>query len=262
MSTPSQFSITSTTNPDHRLSGKVAIVTGASRGLGESTARELGRLGASVVLAARDEKRLNHVAKGIEDTGGTAYPVVVDITQADDIRRMVDLAVERYGRLDFAVNNAGITSRKPFLEAQLEEFEKVMSTNVRSVFLCMQSEIAAMLTSGSGSIVNVSSVGGLLGVPNLSMYTMSKAAVIGLSKSVALEYATKGIRINVIAPGGMETAMLAGQSKEQREMLTSVIPMKRISDPLEVARGIIYLLVDATYSTGITLSADGGQSVP
>ena len=262
MNTPSQTSTTVTSNTDRRLSGKVAVVTGASSGLGEATARELAKLGASVVLAARDKEKLGKILKDIEAAGGAACMVVVDVTKADDIQRMVDTAVERYGRLDFAVNNAGRPGRGPFLEAKLEEFDNVMATNVSSVFLSMQAEIPAMLKSGGGAIVNTSSVGGLVGVPNLSMYTASKAAVIGLSKSVALEYATKGIRINVIAPGAMQTEMLANAGKEQRDALTSLAPMKRISDPLEVARGIIYLLVDATYSTGITLSADGGQSVP
>ena len=162
----------------------------------------------------------------------------------------------------YAVNNAGMPGRKPFLEASPEEFRQVIATNVHGVFVAMQAQIPAILNAGGGAIVNVSSVGGLVGVPNLSMSTASKAAVIGLTKSVAIEYATTGIRINCVAPGSTDTAMLSRGTQAQRDALTQLAPMKRISDPVEQARAIVYLLVDATYSTGIVLATDGGTSVP
>ncbi len=247
---------------DRRLAGKVAVITGASSGIGEATARELARLGASVVLAARRLDRLQAVVADIEAAGGAAYPVATDTTKADDLARMVDAAISQFDRLDYAVNNAGASGRGAFMEVKPEDFDRVMETNLRGVFLAMQAEIPALLATGGGAIVNTASVGGLVGVPGLSSYVASKWAVIGLTKSVALEYATKGIRINAIAPGGTATEMLAGGTQEQRDFLASLAPMKRIADPAEIARGIVYLLADATFTTGIALPADGGQSVP
>ncbi len=247
---------------DRRLTGKVAVITGASSGIGEATARELARLGASVVLAARRLDRLQAVVADIEAAGGTAYPVVTDTTKADDLARMVDAAISQFNRLDYAVNNAGASGRGAFMDVKVEDFDRVMETNLRGVFLAMQAEIPSLLATGGGAIVNTASVGGLVGVPGLSSYVASKWAVIGLTKSVALEYATKGIRINAIAPGGTATEMLAGGTQEQRDFLASLAPMKRIADPAEIARGIVYLLADATFTTGIALPADGGQSVP
>ena len=248
--------------PDARLVGKVAIVSGASSGIGKATSQELARLGARVVLVARGRNKLDAAVAEIEAAGGQACAVDADVTKPEDHQRAVDLALDRYGRLDYAVNNAGMPGRRPFLEATPDEFAKVLATNVSGVFCAMQAQIPAMLKGGGGAIVNTSSVGGLVGVPNLSMYTASKAAVIGLTKSVALEYATKGVRINCVAPGSTDTGMLASGTQEQRDALTQLAPMKRISDPIEQARAILYLLVDATYSTGIVLATDGGQSVP
>ena len=262
MSNATQERATAKSSTDQRLAGKVAVVTGASSGIGEATARELARLGASVVLAARRIEKLQAVVKDIEDDGGIAFPVIADTTNADELRQMVTTAVERYGRLDYAVNNAGAPGRGAFMDLTLEQFDKVLNTNLRGVFLAMQAEIPSMLKNGGGAIVNTASVGGLVGVPGLSSYAASKWAVIGLTKSVALEYATQGIRINAIAPGSTSTEMLASATDAQRDFLTSLAPMKRISEPNEIARGIVFLLADATYSTGIVLPADGGQSVP
>ena len=246
----------------HRLAGKVAVVTGASSGIGEATARELARLGASVILAARRLDRLQAVAADIEAQGGTAYPVATDTTKADDLKRMVDTAIRQYNRLDYAVNNAGASGRGAFMDVKAEDFDRVMETNLRGVFLAMQAEIPALLASGGGAIVNTASVGGLVGVPGLSSYVASKWGLIGLTKSVALEYATQGIRINAIAPGATATEMSNSWTPAQREFMSGLAPMKRICEPVEIARGIVYLLADATFTTGIALPADGGQSVP
>ncbi|MFT4507162.1 SDR family NAD(P)-dependent oxidoreductase [Caballeronia sp. 15711] len=249
-------------NAERRLEGKVAVVTGASSGIGEATARELARLGASVVLAARRLDRLEAVVADIRAAGGTAYAVVTDTTKADDLKRMVDTALEQYNRLDYAVNNAGASGRGEFMDVTVEDFDRVMETNLRGVFLAMQAEIPVLLQSGGGAIVNTASVGGLVGVPGLSAYVASKWALIGLTKSVALEYATKNIRINAIAPGATATEMSASWTPAQREIMSGLAPMKRICEPIEIARGIVYLLADATFTTGIALPADGGQSVP
>ena len=254
-------------NPDatlagRRLAGKVAVVTGASSGIGEATARELARLGASGILAARRLDRLQAVAADIEAQGSTAHPVATDTTKADDLERMVDTAIQRYNRLDYAVNNAGASGRGAFMDVKAEDLDKVMETNLRGVFLAMQAEIPALLASGGGAIANTASVGGLVGVPGLSSYVASKWGLIGLTKSVALGYATQGIRINAIAPGATATEMSASWTPAQREFMSGLAPMKRIREPVEIARGIVYLLADATFTTGIALPADGGQSVP
>ncbi len=250
-----------TMNTDHdRLAGTVALITGAGSGIGEAAARELARLGASVVVVARKREELERVVRSIEAGGGKAEMCPLDVTDDGAGRRMVEVAVERFGRLDYAVNNAGTTGRGAFLDVKVEDFDRTMSTNVRAVFLAMQAEIPAILRSGGGAIVNTASVGGLVGVPKLASYVASKHAIVGLTKSVALEYATQALRVNAIAPGGTETAMISSGTQEQKETLASYSAMKRLADPLEIARGIVYLLADATFTTGTVLAADGGQS--
>lgn len=244
------------------IKDKVVAITGASSGIGEATARALARLGVGVVLAARRADRLEAIAKEIEAAGGHAVPLATDAAKAPDLKRMVAVAVERYGRLDFAVNNAGITGHGPFLDMAAEDFDRTMAINLRGVFLAMQAEIPAMLKSGGGAIVNVSSVAGVVGFPGMSVYAATKWGVIGLTKCVALEYATQGIRINAIAPGMTATEMMDGAPKEAIEGLLNITPMRRIADAAELARDITYLLADATYTTGATWMADGGMAVP
>lgn len=260
---PSKTSPSDSTNLERnsQLAGKVAVVTGASSGIGEATARELTRLGASVVMAARRVDRLKAIVAEIEASGGRAYPVATDATQAYDLKRMVDAAEEQYGRLDYAVNNAGASGQGAFMDKSVEDFDRIAALNLRGVVLAMQVEIPPMLKSGGGAIVNVSSAAGLVGIPGMSLYAATKWGVIGLTKSVALEYATQGIRINAIAPGLTATEMLDGATKEEREFLLSITPMKRISEPVEIARSVIYLLANATFTTGVVLPADGGFSV-
>jgi NAD(P)-dependent dehydrogenase (short-subunit alcohol dehydrogenase family) len=253
----------STISPDDdRLAGKVAVVTGASSGIGEATARELARLGANVVMAARRLNRLEGIVAEIEAAGGHAYPLATDATKAHDLKRTAAAAEERYGRLDYAVNNAGVPGQGAFMDMAVEDFDRIAAINLRGVFLAMQAEIPPILKSGGGAIVNVSSVAGLLGVPGMSLYAATKWGVVGLTKSVALEYATQGIRINAIAPGLTATEMLDGATTKEREFLLSITPMVRISEPIEIARSVTYLLTDATFTTGAALPADGGFSVP
>lgn len=250
-----------TCSVEHPLGGKVAVVTGASSGIGEATARELARLGTSVVIAARRFERLKAVAAEIETAGGHAYPLATDASKPDDVKRMVEAAEKQYGRLDYAVNNAGVPGQGAFMDRTIEDFDRVAATNLRGVFLAMQAEIPAMLKNGGGAIVNVSSVAGLVGVPGMSLYATTKWGVIGLTKCVALEYAAQGIRVNAISPGLTATEMLDDATKEEREFLLRLTPMRRIAEADEIARGVVYLLAHATFSTGITLVADGGFSV-
>lgn len=246
--------------PAARLHGKVAVVTGASSGIGAATARSLAAQGAAVVLAARRADKLEELAAEITASGGLAVAQPTDTTSAADVARMVDRAVAEFGHLDWAVNNAGASGRGALLDISMDFFDHVLDVNLRGVLLAMRAEIPAMLDNGAGAIVNVASVGGLVGVPGLAAYTASKHAVIGLTKSAGLEFATRNIRINAIAPGGTATEMFQSGTQQQRDFLAALAPMKRVSDPAEIAAGIVYLLADATFSTGITLSADGGQS--
>jgi NAD(P)-dependent dehydrogenase (short-subunit alcohol dehydrogenase family) len=214
-----------------RLNGKVAVVTGASTGIGAATARMLAAQGAAVVLAARRADKLAELADEITGNGGQAAAQPADTTSASDLARMVDRAVTEFGHLDWAVNNAGASARGAFLEIPVEDFDAAVAVNLRGVMLAMRAEIPAMLDNRGGAIVNV-----------------------------GLEFATRNIRVNAIAPGGTNTEMLASGTQEQRDYLASLSPMKRVSEPAEIAAGIVYLLADATFSTAITLSADGGQS--
>jgi NAD(P)-dependent dehydrogenase (short-subunit alcohol dehydrogenase family) len=223
-----------------RLEGKVAVVTGASSGIGAATARALAAQGAAVVLAARRADRLKEVAAEITSAGGLAVDQPADTTSAADLTQMVDRAVTEFGHLDWAVNNAGASGRGALLDIPMEAFDRVVEVNLRGVMLAMRAEIPAMLGNGGGAIVNVASVGGLVGVPGLSAYTASKHAVIGLTKSAGLEFATRNIRINAVAPGGTATEMFNSGTQQQRDFLASLSPMKRVSDPAEIAAAIVY----------------------
>jgi NAD(P)-dependent dehydrogenase (short-subunit alcohol dehydrogenase family) len=245
-----------------RLGGRVAVIVGASAGIGAETARKLASRGTNVVIAARRRDALEEVAASAVGLGaGTVAPFVADTTDPDALKAMVNFAVERFGRLDYAVNNAGVSGRGAIQEIDKAFVERVLSVNLVGMFWALQAELPEIEKHG-GAIVNTSSVGGLVGVPGLSAYAASKWGVIGLTKSVALEYATRGVRINAIAPGSTATEMLMSGSQESRDFLISLAPMKRISEPIEIARAIVFLLADATYTTGTVLAADGGQSAP
>ncbi|HXP53589.1 MAG TPA: glucose 1-dehydrogenase [Streptosporangiaceae bacterium] len=242
------------------LNSKVAVVTGANTGIGAATARALAARGVSVVLAARREDKLSEVVAGITKAGGAAVACPADVTSEADVVRMVGTAQERFGRLDFAVNNAGTSARGRLMDLDIGAFDRAMAVNFRGTLLSMRAEIPALERAGGGSIVNVASVGGLVGVPGLSAYTSSKHAVVGLTKSVALEYAEQGIRINATAPGGTATEMLNSGTPEQRDFLASYSAMKRVAEPGEIAAAIVFLLTDATFCTGTVLACDGGQT--
>ncbi|MET7486797.1 glucose 1-dehydrogenase [Streptomyces sp. NPDC005538] len=251
---------TTTGNPGRRLEGKVAVVTGSSSGIGAATAKSLAAQGAAVVLAARRADRLEKLVAEIEGEGGRAVAQPTDTTSARDLTAMVERAVTEFGHLDWAVNNAGASGRGAFLDLPVEDFDRAVDVNLRGVMLAMRAEIPAMLDNGGGAIVNTASVGGLVGVPGLSAYIASKHGVIGLTKSVGLEFATRNIRVNAVAPGGTNTEMLASGTQQQRDFLAGLSPMKRIAESEEIAAAIVYLLADATFTTGSVLSADGGQA--
>jgi len=220
--------------------------------------------GCKVVLAGRRAELGNQAAESIQAAGGEAAFVQADVTDDEQVRHLVDTTVDRYGSLDIAFNNAGIEGDPltPLHDASLENFDRVFQTNVRSVFVCLQHEARAMLAGGGGAIVNNASIAGLIGFPGLATYCASKHAVIGLTKTAALEYAEHGIRVNVVAPAVIETQMfdrIADHNADLIEFARTLHPMKRFGEPEEVAEAVLWLASpDNSFTTGITLPIDGG----
>lgn len=244
------------------LAGKVAIITGASRGIGAATARAFARAGASVVLAARDGDALAAVERGIVATGGTASAVPTDVGDPAAVERLVQQAIARYGRLDAAFNNAagGGHLPRPLAEVAVEEIDSAFRVNLRGTFLCLKHEILAMLASGGGATVNMSSTAGLRTVPGLAAYASTKHGVIGLTKTAALDYARHGIRVNAVAPGPILTERLMAVPEERREPIKRGVPLDRLGRPEEVAATVVWLCSDlASFITGETVVIDGGK---
>src|SRR3989442_3845482 len=242
------------------FSGKVALVTGATSGIGKTTAIEFARAGAKVVLTGRREKEGAQVVDEIRKLGGDAAFVRADVAKDADVKAMVDFTVGKYGRLDVAFNNAGVEWTGPLDQANEAEYRRVFDTNVWGVLNSMRHEIPVMLKNGGGSIVNTSSVAGHAGFPEVSIYIASKHAVEGLTKSLALEFAKQNIRINAIAPGAIATEMFdrfAGD--ELRDQIVSIVPVGRVGASDEIAAAVLYLASDAAkFTTGTSLVVDGG----
>ena len=242
---------------------KVAIVTGASSGIGRTSAVALAKEGISVSLAARREKEGEETLRLVKDAGGDGIFVRTDVSNEDDVRSLVEKTVKKYGRLDFAFNNAGaVEDPALFTDKTTGIFDKIMAVNVKGVWLSMKHEILQMLKNGGGAIVNTSSVYGIIANPRLPIYTASKHAILGLTKAAALEYAKAGIRINAVAPGAIETEMMCqsiGNDKQLREALVALHPIGRAGKPEEIANAVVWLLSDkASFVTGHTLLVDGG----
>lgn len=247
------------------LEGKVALVTGGTSGIGKATAIALGIAGAKVVFSGRREEEGENTANSIRQSGAECLFVRSDVSSEAEVKALVQKTVEQYGRLDCAFNNAGIESpSKPLHEQSIEDFDKLMAINVRGLFLCMKYEIQQMLTQGAGVIINNSSMGGLIAFPGTSPYHASKHAVMGLTRSAALDYAKQGIRINAVNPGIIATDMMdrlsaPGTSPEQ--FAASIVPMGRMGQPEEIAATVVFLCSDAaSYITGQPLVVDGGYT--
>jgi A-factor type gamma-butyrolactone 1'-reductase (1S-forming) len=250
-----------------QLEGKVVLITGASRGIGAATARLFAQARAAVVLASRNAEELAHLEEEIKASGGEAMAVVTDVADAASVEALVQRTVATYGRLDLAVNNAGVAGGdRPFVEVTEETFDRVIAINLKGVFLGMKYEIPAMVAVGGGAIVNVSSTVGLVGIAaGIAPYIASKHGVVGLTKAAALEYARQHIRVNAIAPGTTRTSVNEQwiDNEQIRQRISSGIPLGRIAEPSEVAEVILWLCSDAaSYVTGVTLPVDGGYTVP
>jgi len=244
------------------LQGKVALVTGASRGIGAVTARAFADAGAAVVLAARDEGALRDHVREIETRGGKAIGVVTNVADEASVQRLVEQTLTAYGRLDAACNNAAGGGRPPtpLADIPVEDFDSAVSVTMRSVFLSMKYEIPAMLATGGGAIVNMASTAGLDAVAGLAGYVSSKHAVVGLTKTAALDYAAQGVRVNALAPGPILTDRLAAAGEQGQRQAGMAMPMRRIGTPEEVAAAVVWLCSDAaSFITGATLPIDGGK---
>jgi NAD(P)-dependent dehydrogenase (short-subunit alcohol dehydrogenase family) len=244
------------------FSGKVALVTGGTSGIGKTTAIEFARAGAKVVLTGRREKEGAQVVAEIKKLGGDAGFVRADVARDADVKGMVDFTVDKFGRLDIAFNNAGVEWMGPLDQATEAEYRRVFDINVWGVLNSMRHEIPVMLKTGGGAIVNTSSVAGHVGMGQVSIYTASKHAVEGLTKALALEFAKQNIRINAVAPGAIATEMFdrfAGKHSEVLDSLSSLIPVGRIGASEEIAAAVLYLCSDnAKFTVGTSLVVDGG----
>jgi NAD(P)-dependent dehydrogenase (short-subunit alcohol dehydrogenase family) len=248
--------------PPSSFAGKVALVAGASRGIGAVTAHAFAQAGAAVVVAARDRQALEGVAASIREGGGRALAVPTDVADPASVEHLVQEAVETFGRLDAALNNATDgPAPAPLADLSPEDFDRAIRTNIRGTFLGMKYQIPAMLRSGGGAIVNMASGAGLYGVANLAGYVAGKAGVIGLTKVAALDYADQGIRVNVVAPGAILTHHLQAAGEEAQRLAGLAAPMRRVGQAGEVAATVVWLCSDqASYVTGVTVPIDGGQS--
>lgn len=243
------------------LAGKIALITGASTGIGASAAHVLASAGATVILSARHAERLERVVEEITTAGGRAVAITADLEHPDTLDALVEQAVERFGRLDIAFNNAGaVHPPAPLADLGNDEFERVIATNVTGTFRAMKAEINAMLELG-GAIVNTASAAGVQGANGMGAYSASKHAVIGLTRTAAVDYASRGIRINAIAPGPIEAGSLLLAPPEAREQAGRLMPIGRIGRPDEVAYAAAWLCSDqASYITGAVLPVDGGHT--
>ena len=246
------------------MKNKVVLITGALTGIGRATALAFAREGAHLVVCGRRDDVGNALATELRALGVEAEYIRADVRHEDDVRSLVDRTVKRFGQLDVAVNNAGTEGKPgPVTEQSAESYAAVFDTNVLGTLLSMKHELRVMLPQGSGSIVNVSSTYGHTGAAGASIYAASKHAVEGLTKSAALEAAGTGVRVNVVAPGPIETPMLNRftRTDERKAGLASTVPLKRVGRPEEIAQTIAFLSSDkASFITGASYLVDGGKT--
>jgi NAD(P)-dependent dehydrogenase (short-subunit alcohol dehydrogenase family) len=250
-----------------KMAGKVALITGGSSGIGRSAGLLFAREGAQVVVAARRMDEGDKTAQMIRDAGGEAIFVRTDVSKVAEVQALVSLCAERYGRLDYAVNNAAIEgSMVPIVDYTEDDWDTIIEINLKGVWLCMKYEILQMQKSGGGAIVNISSVGGLIGFPRMGPYVATKHGIIGLTKTAALEYAAHNIRVNVICPGLIDTPMadrfverMNAVGIDAENIVFSLAPLKRRGTPTEAAEAAVWLCSDAAfYVTGHSMVVDGG----
>lgn len=243
------------------LSGKIAVITGAGRGIGRAIALQFAELGAKVVVNYRNSiTQVEELITAIKNAGGDAFAVRADISREEEAKGLINAAVEHYGRVDVLVNNAGITRDNLLMRMTEEEFDSVMDTNLKGTFFCLKHAATVMLKQRSGKIINISSVVGITGNVGQVNYAASKAGVIGMTKSAARELASRGITVNAVAPGFIQTDMTEVLSDKVKEATLANIPLKRYGTAREIAGAVSFLASEAAnYITGQVLQVDGGM---
>lgn len=244
-----------------RFDGKSAIVTGASRGIGREIALLLAKEGARVAVNYSGSKdKADEVVKVITESGGEAFAIQADVSDADGVKIMVDKTLEMFGSIDILVNNAGITRDNLLMRMKEDEWDDVININLKGVFLCTKGVTRQMMRQRAGRIVNVASIVGVSGNPGQANYVAAKAGVIGFTKTAAKELASRNINVNAVAPGFITTDMTDALSEEVKSQMLSVIPLGKLGRPEDVARTVLFLLSeDAVYITGQTIHVDGGM---
>jgi len=242
------------------LQGRIALVTGASQGIGRACALELAKAGATVALAARNEAKLAEVVKEIEAAGGQAAAFALDVSSEESLKSGAKAVLERFGKVEVLVNNAGITRDGLMMRMKRADWDDVLGTNLTGAFLLTQAIINSMMKNRWGRIVNISSVVGRTGQAGQANYAASKAALIGLTRSLAREFASRGITVNAVAPGYIETPMTAVLNEQQRTAMMATIPLGRPGTDVEIAQSVAFLASDAAaYITGHVLDVNGGM---
>lgn len=245
------------------LNRKIALVTGASRGIGREIALTLAGYGATVVVNYNGSKeKAQEVVQEIKDNGGNAIALQASVSKSEEVEAMIKEVMEQFGRIDILVNNAGITKDNLVMKMSNEDFDAVIDTNLKGTFYCMKQVYRIMLKQKSGRIINMSSVTGVMGNAGQVNYAASKAGVIGMTKSLARELASRGITVNAVAPGFIETEMTEVLSDKVKEAVEGQIPLKRMGQVKDVAEAVAFLASDkASYMTGQVLHVDGGMAM-
>ena len=242
------------------LTGKTAIVTGASRGIGAAIARKLCEAGANVALCSRSAEAVAAIADTLNSEGYTAISTAADISKKVDVEALIKTVLDRFSQIDILVNNAGITRDTLLMRLQDEDWDAVLQTNLTGTMYCTRAVMRPMLRQRSGRIINISSVIGIMGNPGQASYAAAKAGIIGFTKTIAREVGVRGITVNAIAPGFITTDMTAQMPQQNQEQLRGLIPLRRFGSPEDVADAVYFLASDAArYITGQTLHVDGGM---
>jgi 3-oxoacyl-[acyl-carrier protein] reductase len=242
------------------LSGRVALVTGASQGIGRTCALRLAKDGAAVAVAARNQEKLNELVGEITNAGGTAAAFALDVGDEKQVKSTLKSAIAQFGKIDILVNNAGITRDQLVMRMKRADWDAVLQTNLTSSYLCIQQVIGSMLKQRWGRIINITSVFGQMGQAGQANYSASKAGLIGLTMAIAREVGSRNITCNAVAPGFIETAMTAGLSDEFKQAAVKQIPLGRVGSPEDVASAVAFLASDqASYITGHVLNVNGGM---